>query len=145
MFFGQFEHSVDDKGRLTIPAKFRDEMEGGVVITRGLGRCLWGLPRGEWEKLAEKIAALPTTNAAARDLAYFVFSGASDSFPDRQGRVLIPQNLRDYAGITGDTIVVGMMNRIEIWNPERWSEVFNRVEADPDSFVAKLEELGINI
>lgn len=145
MFLGEFAHSVDDKGRLTIPAKFRDELESGVVITRGLDGCLWAFSRAEWEKLAEKVAALPTTNSTARDFTRFMFSSASDSIPDRQGRVLIPQNLRTYAGITSESAVIGVMNRVEIWNPERWSEVFSNVEKNSDEIASQLNELGFNI
>ena len=143
MFLGEFEHSIDDKGRLTIPAKFRDELEGGVVVTRGLDGCLWAYSRSEWEILAEKIALLPTTNPAARNFARFMFSSAFDSVPDRQGRVLVPQNLRDYAGITNETVVIGVMNRVEIWQPNKWSEVLDAVEEDPDAIVAQLQDLGI--
>ena len=145
MFTGEYTHNIDDKGRLTIPAKFRDELESGVVITRGLDGCLWAYPRSEWEKLAEKVAQMPTTSQAARNFTRFMFSGAFDSVPDRQGRVLIPQNLRDYAGIADETAVIGVMNRVEIWHPAKWSEVFAKVETDPDSFVSQLHELGIQI
>jgi MraZ protein len=145
MFLGEYEHSIDDKGRLTIPAKFRDELESGVVITRGLDGCLWAFPRAEWEQLVEKIRTLPSTNRATRGFVRFMFAGAHDSIPDRQGRVLIPQKLREHAGITGETAVIGVMNRVEIWNPTRWSEAFSRVEQDPDAIIAQLEELGINI
>ena len=93
MFLGEFEHTIDGKGRLTIPAKFRDELASGVVVTRGLDGCLWAYSRSEWEKLSEKISQLPTTNPAARNFARFMFSSAFDSIPDRQGRVLVP---RDY-------------------------------------------------
>ena len=129
--------------RLTIPAKFRDELEGGVVVTRGLDGCLWAYSRFEWERLAERIAAMPTTNPAARNFARFMFSSAFDSVPDRQGRVLVPQNLREYAGITNETVVIGVMNRVELWNPAKWSEVVNAVEEDPDAIVAQLQDLGI--
>lgn len=143
MFLGEFEHTIDDKGRLTIPAKFRPELEGGVVVTRGLDGCLWAYSRVEWEKLAEKIAQMPTTNQAARNFARFMFSSAFDSVPDRQGRVIISQNLRDYAGIENETVVIGVMNRVEIWNPEKWSQVVNTVEEDPEAIVAQLQDLGI--
>ena len=143
MFLGEYEHTVDDKGRLTIPAKFREELEGGVVITRGLDGCLWAYGRSEWEVLAEKIAKLPTTNPAARDFARFMFSNAFDSIPDRQGRILIPQNLRDYANIENETVVIGMMNRVEVWRPDKWGEVVHRVEADTDAVAAQLQDLGI--
>lgn len=146
MFLGQYSHTVDDKGRLTIPSRFRAELEGGVVITRGLDGCLWAYPRSEWDRQVEAINALPTTtNAAARNFVRFFFSNASDSVPDRQGRVLIPQNLRDHAAITNETVVVGVNNRVEIWNPERWSEVFNKVEADPDAMMSQLQDMGISL
>jgi MraZ protein len=143
MFLGEYAHTIDDKGRLTIPAKFRDELEGGVVITRGLDKCLWAYGRSEWEVLAEKISKLPTTNEAARDFARFMFSGAFDSLPDRQGRILIPQNLRSYANIDSETVIIGVMNRLEIWLPNRWSEVVSRVEQDPKAIAAQLQDLGI--
>ncbi|MEM7345759.1 MAG: division/cell wall cluster transcriptional repressor MraZ, partial [Chloroflexota bacterium] len=138
MFLGEFEHTIDDKGRLTIPAKFRDELEGGVVVTRGLDGCLWAYGRSEWENLAEKIAKLPTTtNGAARNFARFMFSSAFDSIPDRQGRILIPQNLRDYADITNETVIIGVMNRVEIWQPTKWNAVLTAVEDDPEAIVAQ--------
>lgn len=143
MFLGEFEHTIDGKGRLTIPARFRDELEGGVVLTRGLDKCLWAYNRSEWERLAEKIALMPTTNAAARNFARFMFSSAFDSIPDRQGRILIPQNLRDYAAIQNETVIIGVMNRVEIWEPARWSRVLTEVEEDPDVFVSQLQDLGI--
>jgi MraZ protein len=143
MFLGEFAHTIDDKGRLTIPAKFRDDLASGIVITRGLDGCLWAYSRAEWEQLAEKISHLPTTNLAARNFARFMFSNAFDSIPDRQGRVLIPQNLRDYANIESDTIIIGVMNRLELWHPARWSEVLAEVEKDPEAIVAQLQDLGI--
>ena len=143
MFLGEFEHTIDDKGRLTIPAKFRPELEGGVVITRGLDGCLWAYGRAEWEILAEKIAKMPTTNQAARNFARFMFSSAFDSVPDRQGRIIVPQNLRDYADITNETVVIGVMNRVELWQPEKWSQVVSAVEEDPEAIVSQLQDLGI--
>jgi MraZ protein len=143
MFLGEYAHTIDDKGRLTIPARFRDELEGGVIITRGLDGCLWAYSRSEWEELANKIAKLPTTNPAARNFARFMFSSAFDSVPDRQGRILVPQNLRDYAGIQDDTVVIGVMSRLEIWNPSRWSQVVAEVEQNPEAIVAQLQDLGI--
>ena len=145
MFFGEFEHNIDDKGRLTIPAKFRDELAGGVVVTRGLDGCLWAYPRSEWEQLAERIAKMPTTNQAARNFARFMFSSASDSIPDRQGRVLLPQGLRNYAGINNEAIIIGVMNRVEIWQPDKWSSVFSKVEEDPEIIASQLEDLDLAI
>jgi MraZ protein len=144
MFLGEFEHNIDDKGRLTIPAKFRDELESGVVVTRGLDGCLWAYSRSEWDKLAEKIAKLPTTHPASRNIARFLFSGAFDSIPDRQGRVLLPQNLREYAAIENETVIIGVMNRLEIWNPGRWAEIVTTVEQNPEALVNQLQELDIS-
>ncbi len=143
MFLGGYSHTIDDKGRLTIPAKFRDELESGVVITRGLDGCLWAYGRSEWETLAEKIAKLPTTNPAARNFARFMFSNAFDSIPDRQGRILLPQELRDYAGIQNETMIIGVMNKLEIWNPDKWNQIVSQVENDTDGIVAQLQDLGI--
>lgn len=144
MFLGEFEHTIDDKGRLTIPAKFRDELEGGLIITRGLDGCLWAYARAEWEVVSEKVSKMPSNNPAARNFARFFFSNAFDSIPDRQGRVLIPQNLRTYAEITDETIVIGVMNRVEIWSPAKWQAVRHQFEADPEAIAAQLQELGID-
>jgi MraZ protein len=143
MFLGEYSHTIDDKGRLTIPARCRDELESGVVITRGLDGCLWAYGRSEWEALAEKIAQLPTTNPAARNFARFMFSSAFDSIPDRQGRILLPQNLRDYAEIQNETVIIGVKNKLEIWNPTRWGAVVTQVEQDTEAIVAQLQDLGI--
>jgi MraZ protein len=145
MFLGEFSHTIDDKGRLTIPAKFRDELESGVVVTRGIDGCLWAYPRSEWENLAERISQIPSTNPAVRNFVRFMFSSASDSIPDRQGRVIIPQNLREYAHIQNEATVIGVMNRVEIWQPLRWTEVFSKVEEDPETMVAQMQELGFQI
>ncbi len=143
MFLGEYSHTIDDKGRLTIPAKFRDELESGVVITRGLDGCLWAYGRSEWEIIAEKVAQLPSTDPVARDFARFMFSGAFDSIPDRQGRILLPQKLRDYAKIEDETIIIGINNKLEIWSPARWDEVVTRVEQAADDMAAQLRGLGI--
>lgn len=146
MFLGEFEHSIDDKGRLTIPAKFRDELESGIIVTRGFDGCLWAYPRAEWERITDKIREeIPSTTPAGRNFARFFFSNAFDSIPDRQGRVLIPQNLRTYADILNETIIIGVMNRVEIWNPQRWAEVFSKVEEDPETIANQLHELGIKL
>lgn len=143
MFLGEYSHTIDDKGRLTIPAKFRDELESGVVITRGLDGCLWAYGRSEWDIIAEKVAQLPSTDPAARDYSRFMFSGAFDSIPDRQGRVLLPQKLRDYAKIEDETIIIGVKNKLEIWSPARWDEVVTRVEQAAEDMAAQLRGLGI--
>jgi len=143
MFLGEYAHTIDDKGRLTIPARFRDELESGVVITRGLDGCLWAFGRDEWEVLAEKIAQLPTTNPAARNFSRLMFGSAIDSIPDRQGRILLTQNLRDYAGIQNETTIVGMKNRLEIWNPTAWDTLMAQVIQDTEGIATQLQDLGI--
>jgi MraZ protein len=143
MFLGEYSHTIDDKGRLTIPAKFRDELESGVVITRGLDGCLWAYGRSEWDALADKIGQLPTTNPAARNFSRFMFSSAFDSIPDRQGRILLPQKLRDYAGIQDETVIIGVKNKLEIWNPAKWADVVANVEQGTEDIVAQLQDLGI--
>jgi MraZ protein len=143
MFLGEFSHALDDKGRLTIPAKFREELAGGLVVTRGIDRCLSVFPRQVWEELAASIAELPLTQRSARDFGRLMFSGAADFIPDRQGRVLIPQNLRDYAQLDSEAIIIGLYNRLEIWNPGSWTSVRAAVEEDPEAIAEQLQELGI--
>jgi MraZ protein len=143
MFLGQFDHSLDNKGRLTIPSKYRPELEDGLVITRGLDNCLWILARADWDELAAKVSKLPTTNPNARNFSRFLFSQASDTVPDKQGRVLIPQKLREFAGIDTDTVIAGVDNRIEIWSVERWNAMQEQVESNPEAYALQLQDLGI--
>ena len=143
MFLGEYLHTIDDKGRLTLPAKFRAELAKGVVVTRGLDGCLFVHPMDEWEKLARKINSLPLTRKDARTLARMMYSGASDCAPDKQGRILLPSYLREFAGVDGETVIIGLHNRLEIWNPERWRHVRNEVEEHGDMIAERLAELGI--
>ncbi len=143
MFLGEFSHTLDDKGRLTIPAKFRDELAGGLVVTRGIDRCLSVFPHQGWQNLAERIAQLPLTQRSARDFGRLIFSGAADFIPDRQGRVLIPQGLREYAQLDSEAIIIGLYDRLEIWNPNNWANVKTAVEENPESIAEQLQELGI--
>ena len=143
MFLGEFSHTLDDKGRLTIPAKFRDELAGGLVITRGIDRCLSVFTRQGWQNLAERIAQLPLTQRSARDFGRLMFSGAADFIPDRQGRVLLPQGLREYSQLDGEAVIIGLYDRLEIWNPDTWANVKTAVEEDPESIAEQLQELGI--
>lgn len=143
MFLGEFSHALDEKGRLTIPARFRDELAGGLVITRGIDHCLSVYPRQGWNDLAERIAQLPLSQRNARNFSRLMFSGAADFIPDRQGRVLIPQGLRDYAGLDSEAIVIGLYDKLEIWSPDNWTMVRAEVEENPESIAAQLQELGI--
>lgn len=117
---GEFQHSLDEKGRMIVPVKFREGLGSGFVVTRGLDKCLFVYPRSEWEILENKLKSLPMTRADARSFVRFFFSGASECDLDKQGRILIPATLRDYAGLSKDCIVLGVSNRVEIWGQEAW-------------------------
>lgn len=143
MFFGEFNHSIDSKGRLTIPAKFKEPLAGGIVITRGLDGCLWAFTREEWLNISEKIAGLTLTSAEARRFTRFMFSSASELIPDRSGRVIIPQKLLHYGEIDREVVVAGVMNKIEIWKPDRWAEEQDKVTEDPEALVSQLADLGV--
>lgn len=128
MFFGTYTPHLDEKGRLFLPAKFRDELGDGLVITRGQDRCLFVWSAAQFESLTEQMQTMPVTNKAARDLQRMMFAAASDDRPDKQGRVTIPPLLRDYAGLRRDCVVIGAMNRVEIWDAEAWSAYSSQQE-----------------
>jgi len=120
LFFGTYTPRLDDKGRIFLPAKFRDELAEGLVVTRGQERCLYVWSLEEFGKLTERLREVPVTNKSARDYMRMFFAGASDETPDKQGRVTIPGMLRDYASLSKDCIVIGAMNRVEIWDSASW-------------------------
>jgi len=130
MFLGEFIHAIDEKGRLTIPAKFRADLAAGLVVTRGIDRCLAIYPLEEWNRLAERVSALPLTDRRARAFRRLVFANAADAVPDRQGRVLIPPRLREYADLDSEVIVTGLNTYIEVWNTGNWVQERERVEGD---------------
>lgn len=139
MFLGEYVHTIDEKGRLAIPARFRAELAAGLVITRGIDRCLAIYPIEEWERLTKQVSALPMTDRRARAFRRLVFANASNVVPDRQGRVLIPPRLREYAGLDGEVIITGIDTYIEVWNSQAWSEERERVEgfdANDEEWVA---------
>ena len=135
---GEYQHSVDAKGRLIIPSKFREQLSEIFVITRGLDNCLFGYPMDEWRKLEEKLKALPMTKKDARQFARFFFSGATEVELDKQGRVNIPTTLMQYAGLAKECVVIGVSNRIEIWAKENWEPYF---EESQNSFSDIAENL----
>ncbi len=128
MFLGHFVHSLDSKGRLTIPAKFRSYLDTDLVVTRGMDRCLAVFPMPKWEQLSSEVSELPMTDRSARALRRFLFASASDVCPDSQGRVLIPPRLREYAGLDDEVVVVGLNDYIEIWSTDTWDD--ERQEAE---------------
>lgn len=141
MFLGEFTHTIDDKGRLTIPAKYRGELAAGLVVTRGFDQNLMLFPLTEWEELAQRIAQRPLSDEDMRAFRRRVFSGAIDLVPDRQGRILLPQYLRDFAAIGNDVVIAGMFNYLEIWSVDQWGSVRESIENSSDA--ARWEALGI--
>ena len=128
---GEYQHSVDAKGRLIVPAKFREQLGENFVITRGLDQCLFGYTMDEWEKIEEKLKELPVTKKDARAFTRFFFSGASEVELDKQGRINIPSPLLSYAKLTKECVILGVSNRFEIWSKDAWEEYFL---ASEDSF-----------
>lgn len=137
MFLGTHTPRLDDKGRLFLPAKFRDELAGGVVITRGQERCLFVFPRAAFAAKAEELQSASLSSRAARDYGRMFFSSASDEVPDKQGRVTVPQPLRDYAGLTKDCVVIGANTRLEIWDSAAWATY----EAEQEQAFADQDEV----
>ena len=124
MFIGEYQHSVDPKGRLIVPSKFRENLGESFVITRGLDNCLLGYPIDEWRKLEEKLKSLPMTKKDARAFARFFFSGATEVEIDKQGRINIPASLLQHANLSKDCVVVGVSSKIEIWAKDAWEAYF---------------------
>jgi MraZ protein len=143
VFLGEFEHSLDDKGRLAIPARFRPELGQGLVLTRGLDRCLFVWPMAEWRGVAEKLGRMSMMHAEARRLQRLLFAGAVDTQLDRLGRVLVPSFLRGYAGLEDTVVVAGVLNRIEIWGREQWAVERAAAEEQSAELAEHLSELGL--
>ena len=141
MFFGEYEHTIDDKNRLTLPARFRDALAGGVVLTRGLDECLDVYPRADWNGLVEaRLAPLDPFSREARDLKRFFFSAATDAELDKQGRVLVPPALLKHAGLGREVVVAGDHDHLEIWDRGRWGDHLAAVEGSADHVAERLAE-----
>ncbi len=128
---GEYRHNIDEKGRMIVPAKFRDELGSLFIVTRGLDRCLFVYPEEEWKKLEEQLKSLPLTKKDARAFSRFFFSGATECEIDKQGRVNIASPLREYAQLEKECVVIGVSNRVEIWSKHIWEEYVGQSE---DSF-----------
>ena len=128
MFLGTHTPRLDDKGRLFLPAKFRERLSTGLVVTRGQERCLYVFPMDEFVKVTQQMQEAPTTNRAVRDYIRVFLSGASDEIPDKQGRVTIPAHLRQYAGLSRDCTVIGTGSRVEVWDTEAWNDYLASTE-----------------
>ncbi len=131
MFMGEFQHNIDTKGRIIVPSKFRDELQDGFVLTRGLDQCLFAYPMNEWKLLEEKLKKLPLTKKDARAFTRFFLSGAVECEVDKQGRINIPPPLRKHALLDKECVVIGVSNRIEFWSKDQWETYF---EASEESF-----------
>lgn len=143
MFIGEYQHNIDQKGRVAVPVKFRSAIGGGAIVTRGLDGCLFMFTEQEWGELAQKLMALPLAQANSRAFVRLMMAGAVQVALDNQGRVLLPDYLRQYAGLKKETVVTGLYNRIELWDKERWQEYKNKTEASSDEIAERLAELGI--
>ncbi len=141
MFLGRYAHALDAKGRLAIPARFREALAEGVVLTRGIDRCLALYPMAAWRPLAEKVGSLPITDPDARNFRRMVFAEATDLELDGQGRILVPPELRRYAGLEREALIVGVDTAIEIWSPERWQAVEAIMESDGAAIAQRLASL----
>ena len=143
MFMGEYNHTIDAKGRLIIPAKFRETLGEEFILTKGLDGCLSIYPMDEWESFEEKLKALTLTDKNARAFLRFFVAGATSCELDRQGRILIPSTLREFAGLEKEVVLTGNLTRIEVWSKERWIE--NSNYDNMDNIVASMQEKGIVI
>lgn len=139
---GEFQHTIDGKGRLIMPSRFRESLGESFVVTRGLDNCLFVYPPGEWRALQEKLQVLPFTKADARAFVRFLFSGATECIVDRQGRILLPSHLREYARLEKDVVVIGVSTRVEIWSLEEWTRYSREAELSYEDIAEKLIGLG---
>ena len=143
VFIGEYQHSIDSKGRMIIPSKFRDELGDIFIMTKGLDNCLFVYPKDEWKNLEEKLKLLPLTRKDARAFVRFFFAGATECELDKQGRILIPNNLRAHCKLEKDAIVIGVSNRVEIWSKEEWDEYNADDDLSYEKIAEKMVELGI--
>jgi MraZ protein len=143
MFLGEFEHTLDDRGRIAIPAKWRPDLGKGLVVTRGIDRCLFLWPLDDWQGIAQKLNELSLLQTDARRIRRLIFSGATDTTADRLGRILLPGFLREYADLRDSVVLVGLLNRAEIWNRENWRAERQEAEEQSAQLAEHLFDLGI--
>ncbi|MBE5963767.1 MAG: division/cell wall cluster transcriptional repressor MraZ [Lachnospira sp.] len=145
MFMGEYNHTVDTKGRVIVPAKLREGLGEEFVITKGLDGCLFGYPEAEWKNFEEKLKGLPLTNKDARQFTRFFLAGAASVEIDKQGRILIPQVLREFAGLEKDVVLVGVASRIELWSKEKWLTCTSKYDDDMEEVAENMQNLGFSI
>lgn len=142
MFIGEYSHTIDSKKRLAIPSRFRKALQGRAVITRGLDSCLFVFPMKEWEVMAQKLSRLPIGQKDARGFARIMLAGAMDVELDGLGRILIPDYLKNYASLKKNIIIIGLYNRLEIWNEDKWNQYKQKTEKEVGDVAERLRELG---
>ena len=144
MFMGEYQHSIDDKGRLTIPSKFRENLGPQFIVTRGLDNCLFVYPMSEWSVLEQKLKSLPLMKSDARAFSRFFFSGATECELDKQGRVNLPNHLCEYAKLDKDCVVIGVSNRVEVWSKASWEGYTQQSEEAFNEIAEKLVDFDFN-
>ena len=143
MLIGEYLHTLDDKKRLSLPAKFRKEVGRRVVVTRGLDSCLFMFPERAWATIAKKVSALPVGAADTRGMSRFLLSGAVEAEVDSAGRILVPDFLKEFAGLKNRVVLTGVSDRVEIWDERRWGEYKRRIERGADKMAQTLGDLGV--
>lgn len=143
MFIGEYSHNLDEKGRLAVPKKFRAALSKGAVVTRGLDNCLFLYTKAEWKKLADKLANLPFSQANARAFARLMLAGAMDVSLDKQGRIVLPEYLRNFASMNKELIVAGLYNRLELWDKDAWARYSQQAEKESNAIAEQMFDLGV--
>jgi len=142
LFIGEYYHTIDEKGRIIIPARFREGLGERFIVTKGLDNCLFVYPRQNWEEIEQKLRTWPLTRADARAFMRFFFSGATECELDRQGRILLPVNLREYARLEKEVVIAGVSTRVEIWSRELWEKYLAETAAQYEALAEKMGDLG---
>lgn len=143
MFIGEYKHNIDAKGRMAVPAKFRQALKKGAVVTRGLDNCLFLYPKDKWEQMAKKFADLPISQSKARAFARHMLAGATQVEFDNQGRITLPDYLRQFASVKKKAVIAGLFDRLEIWDEEAWSKYKASTEKSSDDIAESLSEMGV--
>jgi len=143
MLIGEYTHTLDDKKRVAVPAKFRKQLGKKMIVTRGLDACLTVYPQDAWQKLSEKIASLPMGTADSRSFSRFIFAGAVETELDALGRILIPDFLKEFADLKSKVVIAGLQDHVEVWDEKRWREYRGRIEKEADVLAEKLGDTGI--
>jgi MraZ protein len=143
MFIGEYKHSLDNKGRISMPVKFRSGLGSSAIVTKGLDACLFVYPKEEWQKMTEKLATLPVSSSSARSFSRLMLSGAMEVEFDKQGRAVLPAYLREYANLKSGIVATGVLNRVELWDEEAWSQYSDSSESNASENAERLAEWDI--